>query len=133
MTRAHKAALATGREEGRAIRAYLEALDSNRPRRGRKRTAETVERQLNETLDRLTTASALDRVTLLQRKMDLQDELEYLRGADTVDLEGLEQAFVAAVKGYSERKGITYAAWREAGIDARLLREAGIRRGAGAA
>ena len=133
MTRAHKAALATGREEGRAIRAYLEALDSHRPRRGRKRTAETVERQLNETLDRLTTASALDRVTLLQRKMDLQDELEYLLGADSVDMEGLEQAFMVAVTGYSERKGITYAAWREAGIDARVLREAGLRRGAGAA
>jgi hypothetical protein len=133
MTRAHKAALATGREEGRAIRAYLEALDTHRPRRGRKRTADTVERQLNETLDRLATASALDRVTLLQRKMDLQQELERLQGADSVDLEGLEQAFIAAVKGYSERKGITYAAWREAGIDARVLREAGLKRGAGAA
>jgi hypothetical protein len=132
MTRAHKAALATGREEGRAIRAYLEALDSHRPRRGRKRTADTVERQLNETLDRLTTASALDRVTLLQRKMDLQMELERLQGADSVDLEELEQAFIAAVKGYSERKGITYAAWREAGIDARVLREGGLRRGAAA-
>jgi hypothetical protein len=130
MTRAHKAALATGREEGRAVRAYLEALDSHRPRRGRTRTAETGERQLNETLDRLATASALDRVTLLQRKMDLQEELERLQGTDSVDLEGLEQAFIAAVKGYSERKGITYAAWREAGIDARVLREAGMRRGA---
>jgi hypothetical protein len=131
MTRAHKAALATGREEGRAIRAYLEALDSNRPRRGRKRTAETVERQLNETLDRLASASALDRVMLLQRKMDLEQELDHLLGADSIDLEGLEQAFIAAVKGYSERKGITYAAWREAGIDARVLRDAGLRRGAG--
>ena len=129
MTRAHKAALATGREEGRAIRNYLEALETHRPRRGRKRTAETVDRQLNETLERLTTAGALDRVTLLQRKMDLQDELAALQGADSVNLEELEQAFVAAAKGYSERKGITYAAWREAGIDPRVLREAGIRRG----
>src|SRR3974390_183206 len=86
MTRAHKAALATGREEGRAIRAYLEALESHRPRRGRKRTAETVERQLNETLDRLASASALDRVVLLQRKMDLEQELDHLLGADSVDL-----------------------------------------------
>jgi hypothetical protein len=63
--------------------------------------------------------------------MDLEQELDHLLGADSIDLECLEQAFIAAVKGYSERKGITYAAWREAGIDARVLRDAGLRRGAG--
>ena len=33
---------------------------------------------------------------------------------------------------YSRRKGITYAAWREAGIDPAVLRRAGIRRAGGA-
>ncbi len=47
------------------------------------------------------------------------------------DLVALEEGFVKAAKNYSERKGITYAAWREAGIDASVLRRAGIRRGAG--
>ena len=36
MSADHKAALAKGREEGRIVRRYLEALESNRPRRGRK-------------------------------------------------------------------------------------------------
>jgi hypothetical protein len=36
---------------------------------------------------------------------------------------------VAAAGPYALRKGITYAAWREAGVDAGLLRRAGIRRG----
>ena len=31
----------------------------------------------------------------------------------------------------SDRKGITYAAWREAGVDPAVLRRAGIRRAAG--
>ena len=31
---------------------------------------------------------------------------------------------------YGERKGITYAAWREAGVDPGVLRKAGIKRGA---
>src|SRR3954447_18238359 len=76
MTAEHKAALAAGRDEGRTVRRYLEALEANKPRRGRKRTSDSVERQLNETLDRLAKASALGRVQLLQRRLDLEQELE---------------------------------------------------------
>ena len=36
MSDAHKEALAEGREQGRAVRRYLEALEANKPRRGRK-------------------------------------------------------------------------------------------------
>src|SRR5207302_649925 len=43
---------------------------------GRKRTRDSVEKQLNETLDRLTNASALDRVKVLQRRLDMEQELE---------------------------------------------------------
>ena len=45
MTAAHKKALAVGREQGRVIRSYLEALEASRPKRGRKRTAESVRRR----------------------------------------------------------------------------------------
>src|SRR5947207_14232821 len=76
MTAQHKAALASGRDEGRTVRRYLEALEANKPRRGRKRTRDSVEKQLNETLDRLSNASALDRVQLLQRRLDLEEQLE---------------------------------------------------------
>src|SRR4051794_20673408 len=126
MTADHKAALATGRDEGRAIRRYLEALEANKPRRGRKRTRESVERQLAETLDRLTKASPLDRVQLLQRRLDLERELEAMSSGTDADLGELEAGFVAAAGPYSERKGLTYAAWREAGVDPRVLKQAGI-------
>jgi len=33
MSAGHKAALAAGREEGRAVRRYLEVLEANRPKR----------------------------------------------------------------------------------------------------
>ena len=46
MTAEHKRALAQGRAEGRAVRAYLEALDQNRPRRGRPRTPASIEKRL---------------------------------------------------------------------------------------
>jgi hypothetical protein len=52
-----------------------------------------------------------------------------LEGFDTrADLSDLEAEFVAAAKGYSERKGISYAAWREAGVSAATLSAAGISR-----
>ena len=47
MTAEHKRALAEGRAEGRAgASAYLEALDQNRPRRGRRRTPASIKKRL---------------------------------------------------------------------------------------
>jgi hypothetical protein len=45
------------------------------------------------------------------------------------DLGALEDEFVSAAKPYSERKSISYAAWRELGVDAAVLKKAGITRG----
>jgi len=127
MSDEHKAALAEGRNQGRAVRRYLEALDENRPKRGRKRTAESVQRDLTRTEDDLTTADALRRLELVQRRLDLQAELEKM-GA-TVDLSALETDFVTVAKEYAHRKGISYEAWREAGVSAATLKAAGIGRG----
>ena len=46
MSAEHKAALAKGREEGRIVRQYLEALESTKPRRGRKRTPDSIRKRL---------------------------------------------------------------------------------------
>ena len=131
MSDSHKAALAVGRDEGRAVRRYLEALDAHKPRPGRKRTIEGVQQQLEETSRALTASSAVDRVHLLQRRLDLEEELEQLARHSDTDLAELEAAFVAALPSYSERKHLSYAAWREAGVPARVLRTAGIRRAGG--
>ena len=48
MSAAHKEALAVGREEGRAVRRYLEALEAHKPKRGRKRSAETIQKRLDQ-------------------------------------------------------------------------------------
>lgn len=130
MTPEHKEALALGREQGRAVRRYLEALDAHRPKRGRKRTPESIQKRLQQIETQLASADPLTRLNLVQERINLQHELASKETA--VDLSGLEAAFVSAAKGYSERKGITYAAWREAGVDAAVLKKAGVRRGAGA-
>ncbi|HVM41079.1 MAG TPA: hypothetical protein VM618_09920 [Acidimicrobiia bacterium] len=126
MSDEHKQALAEGRRLGQAVREYLEALEEHRPRRGRKRTAESVKKRLATVRERLETAKALDRVQLAQERIDLENELE--RMEQKVDLSAVETKFVKAAKEYSKRKGITYAAWREAGVSPEVLRKAGISR-----
>lgn len=127
MSDEHKHALAVGREQGRAVRRYLEALEAHRPKRGRKRTPESIERRLGVIEERLAGADPLTRLQLVQERMDLQEELA--TKSEIVDLTDLEAGFVAAARDYGERKGISYGAWREAGVDAAVLKRAGIRRG----
>ncbi|MBV9660387.1 MAG: hypothetical protein JO337_04450 [Acidimicrobiales bacterium] len=122
----HKRALAVGREESRAVRRYLEALEAHKPKRGRKRTSEGIESRLRQIDDRLASADPLTRVHLVQERLNLQNELAAKEEA--VDLGALEDEFVQAAKGYGERKGISYAAWRAAGVDANVLRRAGVPR-----
>jgi hypothetical protein len=130
MSPEHKQALAIGREQGRIVRRYLEALEAHKPKRGRKRTPDSIQRRLEAIEERLASADPLTRLQLVQERMDLQTELE--AKSNTVDLTALEGEFVSAAREYGDRKGISYAAWREAGVDPSVLKRAGIRRGAGA-
>ena len=127
MSHEHKQALAQGRDQGRAVRRYLEALEAHKPKRGRKRTVDSIQKRLAAIEADLETADPLSRVILLQERMDLEAELAAKEAV--LDLSELEDDFVAAVADYSDRKGISYAAWREAGVDAGVLRRAGLRRG----
>jgi hypothetical protein len=129
MSESHKAALAEGREQGRAVRRYLEALEAHKPKRGRKRTSESVQKRLVVIEDKLPDADPLSRLQLVQERLDLQRDLA--AAGTTIDLSTLEDEFVAAAGPYGQRKGISYAAWREAGVDPSVLRRAGIRRAAG--
>lgn len=126
MSDQHKQALAAGREQGRAIRRYLEALESHKPGRRRKRP-ESIQQRLDAIEKELASADPLTRLQLVQERMDLQAELE--ARSNTVDLAALEAEFVAAARDYAQRKGISYAAWREAGVDPNVLKRAGIARG----
>jgi len=127
MSQEHKNALAVGREQGRAVRRYLEALEAHRPKRGRKRTPDSIKRRLGDIETKLETADPLSRLQLVQERMNL--EMELATKSEAVDIAALEEEFVAAAKEYGERKGISYGAWREAGVDAAVLKRAEIRRG----
>lgn len=127
MSLEHKQALARGREEGRAVRRYLEAVEHQRPRRGRRRTPESVQRRLEQVKDKVEAADPLTRLHLLQEEADLEAELARMGAAE--DMASLEKAFVKVAKGYANRKGIGYDAWRAAGVPPAVLHKAGIVRG----
>ncbi|MFW6009996.1 MAG: hypothetical protein ACOC9I_01605 [Actinomycetota bacterium] len=126
MSDEHKAALAKGRAQGKAVRDYLSALEQER-RPGRKLDRSTIEARIPEIQQQIDQEEdPAKRVELIQKRLDLEEQLVEL--GDQPDLEALEEAFVGAAAEYSERKGITYSAWREAGVPAATLKRAGIRR-----
>ena len=70
----------------------------------------------------------LKQIGLIQERLDLTAERDRLTNATTTDPTEFEDAFVTAVGPYSERKGITYRAWRELGVPRAVLQRAGLTR-----
>lgn len=126
MSDEHKAALARGRRETKAIKAYLMAISVPK-RRGRPITPEALEAKI-ATLDRriLEETDALARVDLFQARIDAEEALDQM--AAVVDLDALEAGFIECAGSYSRRKGITWPAWRAAGVSAEVLKAAGVSR-----
>ena len=128
MSNEHKAALAEGRDQGRAVRRYLEALEANKPRRGRKRSPDSMKKRLAAVEAEIAAADPLKRLHLIQERLDLQSALE--ASESNVDLAQLEKDFIKSAAPYSERKSISYSAWRELGVPTDVLDKAGITRSA---
>ena len=126
MTDAHKAALAQGRKEGKAVREYLEALRASRPSPGRKRTPDSIARRLAGIDVTLVAADPVQELQLVQERIDLLRELDVM--SRKIDLEARERAFVGVAKGYSQRTGTSYRAWRAVGVSAAVLKAAGVDR-----
>ena len=126
MSNEHKQALAQGRMESKIVRDYLEALRSAKPKRGRKRSPESIQKRLAKIETELASADPLSELLLLQERRDLQDEAESLGFGD--DLASVEEAFVKVARTYSERRHISYATWREVGVEAAVLKRAGVPR-----
>ena len=126
MSDEHKAAMQKGRAEGKVVRDYLEGLRATKPKRGRKRTEESVRAQLADVEAKLPEADPMNELLLVQKKRDLEEELDSM--SDTVDMTTLEEAFVGVAKSYSDTKKISYASWRDEGVEAAVLKRAGISR-----
>lgn len=126
LTDAHKKALAKGRREAKAVRDYLEAMEASN-RRTRAADPLTLKKKLDQTQAKIAEeADPARRLELIQDRLDLEARLA--EANDQPDMDSLEKRFKSSVKEYSERKGISYTAWREAGVPAAVLRDAGIPR-----
>jgi hypothetical protein len=126
MTSAHKAALAQGRRESRAINKYLDALKAGKGKRGRKRTPSSIEARLSKIARTFDTASPMQQLELTQERMNLESEKARLE--TRADLSALEKEFISVAKGYAARRGISYSAFRAMGVSADVLTKAGVRR-----
>ena len=117
-------ARAAARAETRAVRAYLEGLQSSAGRRRRRRSPQeelaAVQTQLETETDQI------QRISLIQKRLDAERRLSEYQAP--VDLETLQEQFVNVAKSYSARKGISYKAWREIGVPAAALTKSGIAR-----
>jgi hypothetical protein len=123
MTQEHKEALARGRKEARAIKAYLKTVDTHKL--GRPVSRETLEKRLEKTNRRIGDSDdPLKTVDLIQAQLDIESALASMK--DVESIERLEAKFVKYAASYSERKGVSYTAWRQFGVPAAVLRNAGV-------
>ena len=116
MTEEDKAKVQAGMAEARAIRAYLAVVQSE-SFRSRGPRAKSVE-QLQEAI-----ANTVDPIERLKLRPKLREALDI--GMTEADL---AKNFLEHVVSFSEKHGITYADWRDEGVPASVLKEAGISR-----
>jgi hypothetical protein len=123
MSKEHKAALAQGRLEARSVKAYLASLGPKK--RGRPVSKDSLQKRISDIDSKLKTeANPLRRLDLMQSRAEAEQTLGTVGTGP--DQEALAADFVKHARAYSDRKGSSYATWREFGVPADVLRKAGI-------
>ena len=125
MSSSHKEALVNGRAESRVIREYLQLIDAQRPRRGRRRSLETITRRLREIEIEIPHSHPVQRIHLIQERINLNAELATNSLSRTQQTQ-LEKNFIKVAKSFSERHNISPEAWIEFGVSERVLHLAGM-------
>jgi len=123
----HKKALAEGRTMSTVVDRYLAAINTPK-KRGRKVSKATLTARLAEARANVKSATGVDKVLLAQEVRDLEARLAQAGARDTADIKALESAFVKIAKTFGENRGISYSAWRDAGVPAVVLKRARVAR-----
>lgn len=113
-------------DQERVVRRYLSAVESAKPGRGTKRTSDAIGNRITKVDELLISADPLSRVHLTQERIELHAEYVRVTNGNHADQSHLERDFVRVVRSYGDRNGITFAAWRQVGVDAAVLERAGI-------
>lgn len=116
-------------KERAAVARYLDALVEP-TKKGRPFDTEARQEELDEISKKIASftpqTSSIDRLRTVQRRIDVSRALDQMLSES--DLNEAEKDFVLMAKSYADRVGISYLAWREVGVSAKVLREAGITR-----
>lgn len=113
-------------DQERVVRRYLSAVESAKPGRGTKRTSDAIGNRITKVDELLVSADPLSRVHLTQERIELHAEYVRVTNGSSPDQSQLERDFIRVVRSYGDRNGITFAAWRQVGVDAAVLERAGI-------
>lgn len=108
------------------MRRYLSAVEIARPGRGTKRTSDAIGNRITKVDEMLVSADPLRRVHLTQERIELHAEHVRVTNGSSSDPSQLERDFIRVARSYGDRNGITYAAWRQCGVDADVLERAGV-------
>lgn len=120
----HRASAAASREESFKVRAYLDALELQRPRRGPRLNADKIRTKLAKIEEELPTVSTLRRLELIQEQLNLLKQLKSIENA--ADIKELENDFIAVAQSYAERRKVSAHAFRAVGVPQDVLTRAGI-------
>jgi hypothetical protein len=127
MSTAHKAALAEGRRSTAVVDRYLSALHIPK-RRGRQVSKQALQQRLSAAETQVRNATGVARLHAAQAARDLRARLDSITSTGVADVRKLERDFVRVAKRFSDRRGISLGAWRDAGVSSRVLQRAGISR-----
>ena len=100
MSASHKAALAKGRHQSRVVRAYLNALETAKPRHSKARDPQTITDRIGTIDLALAGADPVTRVKLIQERLDLTAELAAQSTPD--DLSRLETEFIEVAHAFGQ-------------------------------
>src|SRR4051812_22777732 len=92
MSAEHKKALTEGRTEARAVKAYLDALEESKPKRGRKMDPKAVAAKLESVNKDLATAGGARKLELIVTRMELESRLKV--DDSGVDISELRKGFI---------------------------------------
>lgn len=107
------------------VNRYLEAVTTPK-RRGRPVSEAILQQRLVAARTRFKTSVGVDKLLAAQEKRDIRARLTRVETAE-VDVKSLEAAFVKIAKKFSKNRGVSYGAWRAAGVAADVLKKSGIR------
>jgi hypothetical protein len=126
LTPREKEAMSEGRERSRIIDKYLRELATGKyHKRGPgKADPASIKAELADLDTKLATAEGIQKLLLTQKREQLTLDLEG-RG-DEDKFQQLEQAFMRVARQFSADRGISYNAWRDMGVPARVLLKAKI-------